>query len=164
MNLIAASFAPQSAEEAFSMALWLAGIGHFCVLMASFQVPGKLGWKEDLQKLTPFNRKLMWVHGGFAILTILAFGTLTLALHAEMLRGDRAALGLALFIGVYWALRIAVDFIYYDHKDWPRGRVFLMGHILLTSLFTYLAASNLGLVVWKVWAKYENGEVADEIP
>jgi hypothetical protein len=153
LHFIATMFALHNAEEMVSAALWLAGIGHFCVLIASFQVPGKLSWKEDLQKLTPFNRKLMWVHGGFAVLTITAFGTLTLALHAELLRGDRAALGMALFIGVYWALRIAVDFFYYDHTDWPRGRGFLFGHILLTSLFGYLAAANLGLVIWKVWAK-----------
>lgn len=149
MNLVATLFALHSAEDIFSLALWLAGIGHFCVLIASFQVPARLGWKEDLQKLTSFNRKLMWVHGGFAVLTIIAFGTLTLALHAEMLRGDRAALGLALFIGVYWALRIAVDFFCYDHKDWPRGGSFMIGHFLLTSLFAYLAVANLGLVIWK---------------
>jgi len=153
MNLIATLFALHSAEEILSTALWFAGIGHFCVLIASFQVPARLGWKEDLQKLTSFNRKLMWVHGGFAVLTIIAFGTLTLALHAEMLRGDRAALGLALFIGIYWALRIAVDFTYYEHKDWPRGGSFVIGHILLTSLFGYLAVANLGLVIWKVWAR-----------
>ncbi len=153
LNFIATFFALNSAEEIFSAALWLTGIGHFCVLMASFQVPARLGWKEDLQKLTPFNRKLMWVHGGFAVLTIIAFGTLTLVLHAEMLHGDRAALGLALFIGIYWALRIVVDFAYYEHKDWPLGGSFLIGHILLTSLFAYLAVANLGLVIWKVWAR-----------
>ena len=142
---------PTSAYDIFNVALWLAGIGHFCVLIASFQVPGKLGWKEDLQKLTPFNRKLMWVHGAFAVLTIVAFGTLTLALHNELLRGDRAALGVALFIGVYWAARIVVDFTYYEHLDWPRGPGFVAGHILLTSLFAFLAAVNLGLVIWKVW-------------
>jgi alginate O-acetyltransferase complex protein AlgI len=153
MNLIASLFVLHSAEEVFSMALWLSGIGHFCVLIASFQVPARLGWKEDLQNLTSFNRKLMWVHGGFAVLTIIAFGTLMLVLHAEMLRGDRAALGLALFIGVYWAVRIAVDFLYYDHKDWPLGLGFVLGHILLTSLFAFLAVTNLGLVIWKVWAR-----------
>ena len=150
---IPALLALHDANDVFSLALWLAGIGHFCVLIASFQVPVRLGWKEDLQKLTSFNRKLMWVHGGFAVLTIIAFGTLTLALHAEMLRGDRAALGLALFIGVYWTLRIAVDFLYYEHADWPRGPGFVLGHILLTSLFAYLAVANLGLVVWKVMAR-----------
>jgi hypothetical protein len=142
-----------SAENLFSLALWLAGAGHFCVLFASFQVPRRLGWKEDLAKLTPFNRKLMWVHGGFAVLTIIAFGILTLALHDELLRGDRAALGLAAFIGLYWATRIIVDFTYYDHKDWPRGRGFVAGHILLTMLFTFLSSTYLGLFVWRVWLR-----------
>ena len=152
LNLVASLPVLQNANESFSTALWLAGVGHFCVLIASFQVPSKLRWKEDLQKLTAFNRKLMWVHGGFTVLTIVAFGTLTLALHAEMLRGDRAALGVALFIGIYWALRIVVDFSYYEHKDWPAGRGFVLGHILLTSAFAFLAAANLGLVLWKSWA------------
>jgi alginate O-acetyltransferase complex protein AlgI len=153
MNLMVSLAALDNAGDIFSVALWLAGIGHFCVLIASFQVPSRLGWKDDLRKLTPFNRKLMWVYGGFAVLTIIAFGTLTLALHAELLRGDRAALGVALFIGVYWAARIAVDFVYYEHKDWPRGRGFAFGHVLLTSLFAYLAIANIGLVFWKVWAR-----------
>ena len=151
VHLADSLFALHNAEDVFSLALWLAGIGHFCVLIASFQVPSRLHWKEDLQKLTSFNRKLMWVHGAFAVLTIIAFGTLTLALHAEMLRGDHAALGVALFISVYWALRIAVDFFYYNHADWPTGKGFVMGHILLTSLFAFLSATNLGLVIWKVW-------------
>ncbi|MFZ0737737.1 MAG: hypothetical protein WCA98_18220 [Candidatus Acidiferrales bacterium] len=142
-----------SAVEIFSVALWLAAIGHFCVLFASFQVPYRLGWKNDLARLQPFNRKLMWVHGGFAVLTILAFGLLSLALHSELLRGDRAALGLAAFIGVYWSARIAVDFLYYDHEDWPQGRAFVVGHILLTLLFAFLAATYLGLVIWNVWAR-----------
>lgn len=139
-------------NSVFSLALWLAGAGHFCVLIASFQVPSRLHWKEDLEKLTVFNRKLMWVHGAFTVLTIVAFGALTLVFHGEMLRGDRAALGVAFFIGAYWALRIAVDFFYYDHADWPQGRGFVAGHILLNLLFVYLAATNLAIVVWKVCA------------
>jgi hypothetical protein len=120
-------------------------------LIASFQVPRRLRWKEDLAKLTPFNRKLMWVHGGFAVLTIIAFGTLTLLLHNEMLDGNRAALALAAFIGVYWTARIVVDFTYYEHKDWPAGRSFVFGHIMLTLLFAFLAATYLGLLIWRIW-------------
>lgn len=135
----------------FSLALWLAGLGHFCVLVASFQVPTRLGWKTDLAKLTPFNRKLMWTYGGFIAFTILAFGILTLALHGEMLRGDRAALGLATFIGVFWAARIAVDALYFRHVGWPQGSRFVVGHVLLTSLFVALAVTYLGLVVRHVY-------------
>jgi alginate O-acetyltransferase complex protein AlgI len=135
-------------QSLLSLTLWLAGIGHFCVLIASFQVPSRLGWKQDLAKLTPFNRKLMWTHGGFAVLTIMAFGALTLLLHDEMLRGDRAAVALACFIAVYWSVRIVVDLAYYAHSDWPRGRVFVIGHALLTLLFLFLAGTYVAVVLW----------------
>jgi hypothetical protein len=95
-----------------------------------------------------FNRKLLWVQSGFTVLTIIAFGTLTLALHAELLRGDLAALGLACFIGIYWTTRILVDAFYFAHADWPKGRQFAVGHILLISLFSALAASYFGLFTW----------------
>ena len=62
----------------FDIDLWFVGAAHFVILLASFQVPYRLGWKQDLQQLMPFNRKLLWVQGGFTVLTIIAFGTLTL--------------------------------------------------------------------------------------
>lgn len=140
-------------EQFFSMAIWAAGVGHFCILAASFQVPGRLGWKEDLAKLIPFNRKLMWTYGGFTAGTIIAFGTLTLVLHEELLRGDRSAIALAAFMGLYWAARVGVDFLYFSHEDWPTGKGFMMGHILLTSLFSALAGTYLGLAVWHLWGR-----------
>ncbi len=144
------------AEGCFDLILWLAGAGHFVILFASAQVPSRLRWKRDLAQLIPFNRKLLWVQGGFTVLTIIAFGILTLALHTEMLRGDRAAMGLACFIGSYWTARILVDAFYFSHEDWPQGREFVIGHILLTSLFVALAGSYWGLFVWQVWLRGEN--------
>ena len=131
-----------------SLALWLAGIGHFCILFASFQVPSRLGWKGDLARLSPFNRKLMWVYGGTTLLTIIAFGALTLFLHHEFLAGDRAALALAAFIAIFWTLRIAIDFFYFEHSDWPPGIPFLIGHFLLTALFVALAVTYWAVLIW----------------
>lgn len=144
------------AEQFFNLDLWLVGVGHFAILIASFQVPSRLNWKADLQQLMPFNRKLLWVQSGFTVLTILAFGVLTLTLHTELLHGDRAALGIACFIGIYWTARIVVDAFYFSHADWPKGKQFVVGHILLTSLFFVLAASYLGLFVWQVWLRTES--------
>ena len=139
------------AERFFSFDLWLVGAAHFLILFASFQVPYRLRWKTDLGQLMPFNRKLLWVQSGFTVLTIMAFGALTLVLHAEMLRGDRAALGLVCFIGIYWTARILVDALYFSHADWPKGSTFVVGHALLTSLFSVLAASYIALFVWRMW-------------
>jgi alginate O-acetyltransferase complex protein AlgI len=131
-----------------SAALWLAGLGHFCILGASFQVPAKLDWKNDLAKLSPFNRKLMWTYGAFTVLTIVGFGLLTLTLHEQLLDGDRAALALAGFIAVYWTGRIAVDALYFSHRDWPSGVSYVIGHVMLTGLFIALALTYYGVIVW----------------
>ena len=142
-----------TAEQFFDLILWLAGAGHFVILAASFQVPSRLRWKQDLAQLMPFNRKMLWVQSAFTVLTIIAFGTLTLVLHGELLRGDRAAVGLACFIAIYWTARILIDAFYFSHDDWPKGRQFVIGHILLTSLFVALAVSYWGLLAWHLLPK-----------
>ena len=91
------------------------------------------------------------MQSGFTVLTIVAFGTLTLVLHTELLRGDRAALGLACSIGLCWTARVLADALYFSHSDWPQGTMFVVGHALLTLLFLALAASYLGLFLWHVW-------------
>jgi hypothetical protein len=139
-----------TAYRFFDIDLWCAGAAHFVILIASFQVPYRLRWKEDLRPLMPFNRKLLWVQSGFTVLTILAFGILTLDLHGELVRGDRAALGIAAFIATYWSARILIDAFYFSHRDWPEGTQFVIGHTLLTGLFCALAVSYWGLFAWHV--------------
>jgi hypothetical protein len=134
-------------ESLLSLALWLAGIGHFCILIASVQVPARLGWREDFRQLTPFNRKLVWVYAVYTLFTIVAFGVLTLLLHDEFLHGDRAAAALAVFIAIYWTARVLIDLFLFDHRDWPRGRLFVVGHVLLVALFTALAGTYWAAVL-----------------
>jgi hypothetical protein len=142
-----------SADRLFDFDLWVAGGAHFLILLASFQVPSRLHWKEDLRKLMPFNRKLLWVQSGFTVLTIIAFGTLTLALHQELLGGNRAADGLACFIATYWTARVGVDAFYFSHDDWPKGKMFTAGHVLLDLLFLFLAGSYWSLFIWNIWLR-----------
>nr|MBA3534153.1 membrane bound O-acyl transferase family-domain-containing protein [Ardenticatenales bacterium] len=132
----------------FDWALRLAAVGHLCVLMASAQVPSRLGWKEDLGKLTPFNRKVMWTYGGFIVLCIISFGVLTWVLRPELLRGEPAALGLAAFNGLFWGARVGVDLVYFRHEDWPKGLTFEVGHLLLSTLFICMTAVYFSLLLW----------------
>jgi hypothetical protein len=138
-------------ENVFGLALWLTGIANFCVLGAGAQVPVRFGWRSELARLSPMNRKLMWVYYGFIGTTIVAFGILTLVFHDEMLRGERVALGLAAFMGFWWAARVAIDGMVFRHEDWPKGRFFVAGHVLLTTTFVAMTAVYLGLVAWRLW-------------
>ena len=49
-----------------------------------------------------------------------------------------------------------MDFLYFSHADWPRGRGMAVGHLLLTSLFvglvvTYLTRGRMPLVCLAKW-------------
>ncbi|PCI36271.1 MAG: hypothetical protein COB53_10145 [Elusimicrobia bacterium] len=138
----------KSIEWWFSLALWVAALGHFIMLCASFQAPYFLKWKEDLAKLTRFNRSIFWVYGGYIAMTIMAFGLLTIYLHDDMLRGDKASLALALFMGIFWGARVLIDFFVYKTDDWPTGLYFDVGHLLVRILILGLAGTYLGLVSW----------------
>lgn len=136
----------QSFNWYFDIALWLGCAVHFGILGASFQVPTRLGWKEDFASLSGFNRKIFWTYGGFIVLSIIALGTLAGLLHSEMMRGDRAAVAVSVWIGIFWSTRVAVDLFYFKPDDWPRGRLFEIGHTFLTFAFVCLAVL-FGIVV-----------------
>jgi hypothetical protein len=131
-----------------SLSVWVAGGSQFLLLAVSVQIPGRFQWGSQLRLLNELNRKLFVVATGYIVFTYLAFGALTLWLHDEMLDGDRAATGLALFIGLYWLVRLVIDWFWFGHRIWPAGRRYVIAHIGLELLFTYLAAVYLGLVVW----------------
>jgi hypothetical protein len=135
-------------EWYYARGLWIMGFLQLAVLLASFQVPKALDWKEDLSKLNPFNRKLMWVYGSFIVFTIIGFGTMTLLLRNSFLRGDTAAVVLAGFISVFWVLRVLTDFFYFDKNDWPKGVLYEVGRSMLNSLFFFLILSYGGIVAW----------------
>ena len=137
--------------QTLSLALWLAGLGHFVLLIASAQVPHRLGWKTDLAQLTDFNRKLMWIYAGTTLLTIIAFGILILTLHDAFLARDRAAVALAAFIAIFWTLRLVVDAAWLRHIDWPKGPAFILGHILLVALFLALASTYWLVIIWSFY-------------
>lgn len=122
-----------------SHALYAAAAGHLVVLTASFQVPHRLGWKQDFAKLERFNQKIFWVYGFYILLCILGFAGLTWRLHDEFLRGELTARWLAGFIAVFWTVRVLIDVFWYDHRDWPRGNALVAGHALVTCLFCSLA-------------------------
>jgi hypothetical protein len=137
---------PAGVQSVMSLALWLAGAAHFCVLGAGAQAPKRLGWREDFAKLSRFNRRIFWAYYGFVGFVVIAFGTLTFLLHDEMLRGDRAAVALAAFIATWWLGRVLVDFFWYNASDWPQGRWMTAGRALLTFAFIAMTVTYAGVV------------------
>lgn len=121
--------------------LFAGGFGHLLVLCASLQVPGKLNWKQEFQKLSSLNRKVFWTYGGyiFSIIVFMSAVSFIMARDLESLASAPAKIWL-LFIGIFWWARVFTDLFYMKHSDWPQGPLFTIGHICLTTLFISLAA------------------------
>ncbi len=137
----------------FSTALWCAAVGNFVTICAGSQVPFRLNWKEELARLSSFNRKIFLNYYGYIGLSIVSWGTLTILLHEELLAGDRAALMLAFLIGTFWGIRVLVDFLFFSHKDWPPGPEMVIGHTCLTALFCALTSTYFSLIIWHLMMK-----------
>jgi hypothetical protein len=125
-----------SREQVFHDGLILGGASHLLVLCASVQVPGKLGWREDFQKLSSLNRKVFWTYGGY-VLSIIVFMSATSFLLSgqDFQRLSLPTFLWVLFIALFWWARVLTDLLYMKHSDWPQGPLFSIGHICLATLF-----------------------------
>ena len=140
-------------DDIFRYGLILGGAFHLLVLCASVQVPGKLGWREEFQKLSSLNRKVFWTYGGY-IFSVIVFMSVTSFLLSQQ---NFQALGVPVllwivFIALFWWARVLTDFFYMSHSDWPKGPLFSIGHVCLSTLFISMAVlySVLSIIVYGV--------------
>lgn len=124
----------------------LAGVLHFCQLPAMFMAPKMLGWREDLGKLQPINRRIFNVMAGGIMMTVLGLGLVVALAPAEVAGGSRLGTALAAFLGVFWAWRGSVQVFLYS-KIWPGGWLGRASHWGLSALFAFLSAVYLAAFV-----------------
>jgi hypothetical protein len=117
--------------------LRIAGVLHFCILIASGLVPVVLDWRATLAALNPFLRRLFWVYGGFVVLMIVGLGTLTLLNARAMAEGEPVARTLAGFTALFWLARLGVQFFVFDARAYLTNWFLKSGYHGLTLVFTY---------------------------
>jgi hypothetical protein len=115
----------------------IGGVLHFGILLASACVPQVLDWRQSLAKLDPLSRQVVWVHGAFIVLVIIGFGALSVALPAQLASGTPLARAMSLFIAVFWAARLAVQFFVFDAKPHLQNMFLKVGYHGLTLVFLF---------------------------
>ena len=119
----------------------IGGVLHFFTLIASAMVPKTLDWKGELAKLMPFLRTLFWVYGTFIVLTIFAFGLLSVLYPKELASGAGLARGLCAFIAIFWGVRLVVQLFVFDASEFLTTWYFKLGYHVLTVTFIYQTAA-----------------------
>jgi hypothetical protein len=118
--------------------LVLGGVCHFGILTASAMVPRVLAWRQELRKLRPLTRHLVWTHGVFIVLVIVAFGLISVFGAADLAAGSRLARFVCGFIAAFWLARLGIQLFLFDPKPFLTSRWLRLGYHGLTAVFTYL--------------------------
>ena len=122
------------------MHLHLKIIGYLLIVLALVHIifPKYFKWGKDLSALSLINRQMMTVHTFFIALTVLLMGLLCVTSTNELIEtnlGKRISLG----IGIFWTIRLFIQFFGYSSKLW-KGKTFETSvHIVFTLLWTYLS-------------------------
>jgi hypothetical protein len=119
--------------------IFIAGVLHFGLLLASGLTPQVLDWRKALRPLDRLLQQVVWVHGAFIVLVIIGFGILSLVYPRELAAGTPLARGLCGFIALFWAARLGVQFFVFDAKSHLGNLVLKVGYHALTLVFTYFA-------------------------
>lgn len=114
-------------------------IGIVLVVLAGVHVifPKYFKWKEELRSLSLINKQMMEIHTLFIAITVLFMGVLCISSAAEIVEtplGRKIAFG----FGVFWLLRLVIQFVGYSSKLW-KGKPFeTLVHIVFSILWVYI--------------------------
>ena len=126
--------------HAIETLLFVGGLLHFSILIASSLVPRVLDWNGELAKLPELFRQLIWVHGAYIVLMIVGFGTVSVFLPAELATGSLLARAVCGFIALFWGGRLVLQLVYFRPGAYLSSRVLRVGYHALTVLFVYFTA------------------------
>jgi len=104
-----------------------------------FIFPAYFNWKEELNRLSLVNKQMMEVHTFFIALVVFLVGILCLRSPSQLVYTELGKT-ISLGIGIFWFVRLCIQFFGYSSKLW-KGKMFeTVMHILFSILWTYLTA------------------------
>ncbi len=126
--------------DLLTKALYLAGITHFGILIASATAPKALNWKGSLSVLPTLLRQMFWVYGIFIVLMIISFGTITLIFTEELANPTPLGRAIAIVMAVFWGTRLIVQLFVFDATPWLTTPLYRIGYHGLTAAFIFLTS------------------------
>ncbi|HEX8523024.1 MAG TPA: hypothetical protein VF669_12270 [Tepidisphaeraceae bacterium] len=116
------------------------GVLHLSITSAGLTMTRVLDWRTNLATLNPLTRHIVWTHGGFVLLTIIAFGVLSLTQSAALASGSSLGRACCGFIAVFWGSRLVVQFLLFDARPHLTNRWLAAGYHGLTVVFAFFTA------------------------
>lgn len=114
------------------------GLLQIALALVHIIFPKYFNWKVELKSLSLINRQVMAVHTFFIALMVFLMGLLCLTSTTELIEtqlGKTISLGL----GIFWVLRLFIQFFGYSTKLW-KGKTFETAiHIVFSGVWIYFS-------------------------
>ncbi len=120
--------------------LIVAGLLHLGLVGVGFSAANVLNWRKELKGLAKLSRQLIWVHGGYIVATIIAFGLASIFLTAHLTDGTVLSRFVCGFIGLFWLGRLVIALFFFDAGEQTKTTFLKFGYHGLTVVFGFLAA------------------------
>jgi hypothetical protein len=118
--------------------LKIAGVFLMAVALMHVVFPKRFNWEVELSSLSLMNKQMMQVHTFFVAFTVFLMGLFCLTSASDLVKtplGNKLALGL----GIFWAVRLFIQFFIYSSELW-KGKTFeTLMHIVFSLLWAYLS-------------------------
>ena len=100
--------------------------------------PRYFNWAKELGSLSLINKQMMYVHTFFIALMVFLMGLLCLTSAGELVT---TGLGkkLAFWLGVFWSIRLLIQFFVYSSKLWRGKKLETTVHIVFSLLWFYFS-------------------------
>lgn len=129
------------------MEIHLKIIGYLLLILSLMHIgfPKYFEWKKELQFLSLINRQMMVVHTFFVAFAVFLMGLLCLVSSNELITTNLGK-NVCLSFGIFWIIRLIIQFFGYSKKLW-KGKIFeTIMHIVFSILWTYL--SVVFVIIW----------------
>jgi hypothetical protein len=122
------------------MEIHLKIIGVILIALALVHIifPKYFNWKIELKSLSLINRQMMTVHTFFIALTVLMMGILCLICATDLIE-TKLGKTISFGFGVFWSIRLFIQFFVYSNELWKGKRRETIIHILFSLLWFYFS-------------------------
>ncbi len=122
------------------MQIHIKTIGFLLTALALIHIifPKYFNWNKELKSLSLINRQMMTVHTFFIAFTVFLMGLLCLTSSNELIEtnlGRKISLGL----GIFWTVRLFIQFFGYSTDLWKGKKFETSMHILFSIFWIYLS-------------------------
>ena len=127
--------------------LRVVGLMLFALLGLNFVLPRRFNWREELARLSLFNRQIFLVHAMFIGLILAMFGALSLLYAPLLLEPAPLARVVLTGLALFWGVRLLVQWFVYDPRLWRGKRFETAVHVVFSAVWIYFA-STYAAALW----------------